>query len=417
MVVEWNFISIVFGIVFLLQLAFAIGMEMLNRRHLVEKGSDIPESMKEYVDRDKLMRMNQYNLDTSNLHIIKKLTGDSLLLAAILFGLFPWVGGFFTSYSYVVAGLCFFLALGTISFALDLPFDYYATFILEEKYGFNRTDIKTWLLDNVKSIGISAVFAAIIIGPLLWSIQFSPDYWWLLGFVIVAAIQFFLIILYPVLIAPLFNKFEPLSDAELAEKIETLVRETGMRTEGIFRMDAGKRSTHSNAYFTGLGKTKRVVLFDTLIDTHTQDEILGVLAHELGHFKMNHVLKSYLLSLATTLILFYATYLVLNWPLMYETFHLNPVSNYVALVIVAIFWRKAGYFLRPVGAAISRRFERSADAFALRLLMNSAPLATALKKLAGHNLSNLNPHPFYVWFYYSHPPLRERVEYLESAGI
>jgi STE24 endopeptidase len=195
-----------------------------------------------------------------------------------------------------------------------------------------------------------------------------------------------------------------------------LAEKVGMKTSGIFQMDAGRRSAHSNAYFTGLGKTKRIVLFDTLLNAHTHDEILGVLAHEMGHFKLKHVIWSYLFSQVGIFAGLYATYLLMNWNLLYDTFGLNPEHSYLALFIVGVFWQKAGFFLRPVFTALSRRFERQADAFAVDLMKNPASLATALKKMASHNLSNLNPHPFYVWFYYSHPPMVERVTRLAHAS-
>ena len=194
---------------------------------------------------------------------------------------------------YIWAGLIFFVSVGTSLFILELPFDYYETFIIEEKYGFNKSDLKTWAADNLKSELLSIIFLICVMAPLLWTIEMSPNYWWLWGFIIVAAIQFVVVVIYPVLIAPLFNKFEPLEDLDLVHKVETLVKSVGMKTGGIFKMDAGRRSTHSNAYFTGFGKTKRIVLFDTLIDRHSHDEILAVLAHELGHFKLKHVWKFY----------------------------------------------------------------------------------------------------------------------------
>jgi STE24 endopeptidase len=314
----------------------------------------------------------------------------------------------------LLSGLGFFLTIAAMFFLMELPFDYYDTFVLEEKYGFNRSDLRTWITDNLKGAALSAILLVIILGPLLWTIKVSPKHWWLLGFSIVGSIQFLLTVLYPVIIAPLFNKFEPLQDEDLAKKVSGLVRETGMRSQGIFQMDAGRRSAHSNAYFTGFGKAKRIVLFDTLLGTHTHDEILGVLAHELGHFKLRHVMKMYMLGLGAMLTVFYATYLLLNWPSLYGAFGLIPGQYHVALFVIGVFGSKLLFFLRPAGAGISRRFERSADEFASKITKNPESLATALKKLGSHNLSNLNPHPFYVWFNYSHPPLLERVRYLDE---
>ncbi len=413
--IEWNLLSFGFVAIYLVQLAFVVYMELLNRRHVKKAGDAVPDSMRDFIDEDKLAAINAYSLENSSLFLVRKIVTDLVLLALILTGSLQWINGFFSALHYMAAGLAFFLLVGAIFFVLELPFDYYEAFVLEEKYGFNRSDVRTWALDNVKGAVLSACLLVIMAGPLLWTIHVSPNYWWLLGFLIVSLIQFLLVVLYPVVIAPLFNKFEPLKDTELAEQVQQLVRATGMRTEGIFQMDAGRRSAHSNAYFTGLGKTKRVVLFDTLINSHAHEEILGVLAHELGHFKLKHVVKMYLVSLGVMLAGFCATYWMLNWSLLYRTFDFDPGQYHVGLLLIGIFLRKLTFFLRPMAAGMSRRFERGADVFAAGLLEDSGPLVTALKKLASHNLANLKPHPLYVWFYYSHPPLLERVEYLESA--
>jgi STE24 endopeptidase len=235
------------------------------------------------------------------------------------------------------------------------------------------------------------------------------------GLLATSAIQFILVVLYPILIAPLFNKFEPLKDESLAEQVKHMAAQVGMKVDGIFQMDAGRRSTHSNAYFTGLGRTKRIVLFDTLLDTLSHDEILGVLAHELGHFKRRHIVKSYLTGQLIMLAAFYLTYLMMNWEPLYAAFGIPASQSYGLLLIVGIFWQRLGFFVKPLSMMLSRRFERQADAFAVSLRGSSGPLVTALKKMADHNLSNLFPHPLYVWAHYSHPPLVERINRMEAA--
>ena len=195
--------------------------------------------------------------------------------------------------------------------------------------------------------------------------------------------------------------------------MEALVRSVGLKTNGVFQMDAGRRSGHSNAYFTGIGRTKRIVLFDTLLQNHSHDEILGVLAHELGHFKLKHVVKLFLLSQAVILAGLYLTYLAINWNLFYETFGFDPTRFQVALFFIGVFGQRVGFVFRPLFTGLSRRFETEADVFALRLLKNAQPLVAALKKLTTENLANLNPHPVYVWFNYSHPPVPERIHKLE----
>jgi len=414
--VRYNLLSVCFTAVYLLELVFFLWMEWLNNRHLERAANEVPARFREFIDEETLVRINAYSVDKSRFSALRKTAIGLTLLVIILTGLLPIADSYSISpeIHYIWAGLIFFVSVGILFFILELPFDYYVTFIIEERYGFNKSDLKTWAADNLKSEGLSIIFLICVMAPLLWAIKLSPNYWWLWGFIIVAAIQFVVVVIYPVLIAPLFNKFEPLEDQNLVHKVETLVKNVGMKTGGIFKMDAGRRSTHSNAYFTGFGKTKRIVLFDTLIERHSHDEILAVLAHELGHFKLKHVWKFFAAGQFAMLVGLYGTHLMLNWELLYRTFQVQPSQSYIALFLVSIFWFKSGFFLKPFYAGWSRHFEEQADAFAARLQQNPQPLALALKKMGAHNLSNLTPHPFYAWFYYSHPPLPERVASLED---
>jgi STE24 endopeptidase len=414
--IKLNALSLIFVAVYLLQFLFSLWLERLNRDHLQRAANEVPAPFREFIDKETLARINAYSVDKSRFSSLRKTTMDLTLLVIILTGLLPMADSYSVNpeIHYIWAGLIFFVSVGIVLFIMELPFDYYDTFIIEEKYGFNKSDLKTWAADNLKSELLSIIFLICVMALLLWTIQMSPNYWWLWGFIIVAVIQFAVVVIYPVLIAPLFNKFEPLEDLDLVHEVETLVKSVGMKTGGIFKMDAGRRSTHSNAYFTGFGKTKRIVLFDTLIERHSHDEILAVLAHELGHFKLKHVWKFYAAGQFAMLVGLYGTHLMINWDFLYWTFQLRPSQSYIALFLISIFWLKSGYFLKPFYAGWSRRFEKQADSFAVRVQQNPQPLALALKKMGAHNLSNLTPHPFYAWFYYSHPPLPERVALLED---
>jgi STE24 endopeptidase len=406
-----------FVLVFLLQLTCSLSMERLNQQHVRQVGRTVPPEFAGFVEEERLGRSNAYTIEKSRLAMMWKVFDDIVLLGLIVSGSLSALDHLSAKFAmgYVSAGLCFFAVVGAVFFVMNLPWEYYASFVVEEKFGFNRSDFKTWVMDHAKEAAVSLVLLAVVMGPVLWMVKAFPSSWWLWGFVAVSAFQLVLVLVYPVLIAPLFNKFEPLQDESLAEKVDFLTRSVGLTPSGIFQMDAGRRSGHSNAYFTGLGKTKRVVLFDTLLQSHSHDEILGVLAHELGHFKLKHILKSYVMSSGGMLVGFYLTYLLMNWNLPYEAFGLDPSRSYVCLFLIGIFWQRAGYFLRPCFMALSRRFERQADAFALRLQGNTDPLIAALKRLAVDNLANLCPHPWYVWFNYSHPPLAERIRFLESG--
>ena len=222
-------------------------------------------------------------------------------------------------------------------------------------------------------------------------------------------------ILYPTIIAPLFNKFTLLEDSDLKDGIERLAEGEDLNVEGIFQMDATKRTRHTNAYFSGLGKAKRIVLFDSLIQSHSKDEILAILAHEIGHLKKNHIKKHIAVTSFVSLLLFFMASKLLTWNAMYESFGFSNMPIYVGLFLVGILWEPLSFFLSPMGMAISRRFEREADFYSLGVLQTARPLTTALKKMARENLSNLRPHPLYVCFNYSHPPMLERIKYLEAS--
>jgi len=414
--IKLNALSLIFVAVYLFQFLFSLWLERLNRDHLQHSANEVPTPFRGFIDQETLARINAYSVDKSRFSSLRKTTMDLTLLVIIITALLPMADSYSVNpeIHYIWAGLIFFVSVGIVLFIMELPFDYYDTFIIEEKYGFNKSDLKTWAADNLKSELLSIIFLICVMAPLLWTIQLSPNYWWLWSFIIVAVIQFAVVVIYPVLIAPLFNKFEPLEDLDLVHEVETLVKSVGMKNGGIFKMDAGTRSTHSNAYFTGFGKTKRIVLFDTLIERHSHNEILAVLAHELGHFRLKHVLKFFAAAQFAMLVGLYGTHLILNWELLYWTFQLQPSQSYIALFLISIFWLKSGFFIKPFYAGWSRRFEKQADSFAVRVQQNPQPLALALKKMGAHNLSNLTPHPFYAWFYYSHPPLPERVALLED---
>jgi STE24 endopeptidase len=396
-------------------MVFSLWLDRLNRRYLERAGREVPETFDGFVDQGSLSRISDYTIDRSRLFQIQELVSDILLLGFILLGLYVILDdyGARAVSGYVWSGVIFFAAFGIIFFVVDLPFDYYETFVIEQKYGFNKSDFKTWVVDNVKSGLISMALLVALLAPLLWIVQAFPNYWWFCGFVVVAAVQLVLVVLYPIAIAPIFNKFEPLKDQTLADKVYALAKELGMKVGGIFQMDAGRRSSHSNAYFAGLGKTKRVILFDTLIESHGHDEILAVLAHEIGHYKLKHVMKSYLFAQVSMLAGLFFAFLIMNWGLFYETFGIDPSRSYLGLLIISIFGKRISFFLKPVYMSLSRNFERAADAFAVQNRHDPGPFVLALKKLATHNLANLSPHPLYVWFSYSHPPVLERINYLE----
>jgi STE24 endopeptidase len=245
-------------------------------------------------------------------------------------------------------------------------------------------------------------------------LKYTGTNWWVWAWAVFLCFQLLVTVLYPTVIAPLFNKFVPLDKSNLKADIEQLAKKEGIEIEGIYQMDASRRTRHTNAYFSGLGKAKRIVLFDSLIQSHSQEEVLSILAHEIGHLKKNHIKKQLIISSIVSLFLFFMASKLITCRVLYESFGFSDTPYYVGLFLVGILWEPVSFFLSPLGMAISRKFEREADYYSIEIIKRAKPLSTALKKMAKENLSNLRPHPLYVFFNYSHPPLLERIEYLEA---
>jgi STE24 endopeptidase len=269
-----------------------------------------------------------------------------------------------------------------------------------------------WITDLIKGFLISAVLLGILLGAVLALVYYAEHTWWLWVWFVFSAFQMLILWLYPILIAPFFNKFEPIENEALKDAIIALMAKVGLKAGGVLQVDAGKRSKHTNAYFTGFGKTKRIVLYDTLLNSHSSEEILSVLAHEAGHWKKRHTLKQLVFMEIVSLALFYLVYRLIDWSLLYQTFGFAQKIPYVGLLLITALFGPVVFFLTPAGAMLTRRFEREADDFCYDLVGDTRPMVNALKRIAKDNLANLHPHPFYAWFYYSHPPLTERISRL-----
>ncbi len=410
-----NTLLVLFLILFLGRIIWRFVLQQLNIRHLRENGKVIPAVFQGVIDEATLNKMVDYTYDNSRLENKENLTEDILELA-FLFLLLPLLMSKIAGLQLhlIWQALIFFGTLALIGGVVGIPFDIYHTFVLEKKYGFSTITWKLWLTDLVKSVIISAVLMGILLSAFMAFILYLPKSWWFWAWIFFTAFEILLLWLFPVVIAPLFNKYEPIKDDELKERITALLTKVGLKAKGIFQVDEGKRSKHTNAYFTGIGKTKRIVLFDTLLASHSQDEILAVLAHEIGHWKKKHILKQLIFMIAASFVGFYLVYLLVNWPPLYGAFGLRQTTIYAGLLLVSLYFSCIGFFFSPLGAFISRRYEREADQMATDLVGTSEHMINALKRLAKDNLSNLHPHPWYVWFYYSHPPLLERIEYLRA---
>jgi STE24 endopeptidase len=406
---------IIFLVLFAGRAIWRYVLQQLNIRNLQNCGKQIPPVFKDEIDAGTLAKMVDYTVENTRLAAKENLVEDVLELA-ILFLFLPSFVGTIIGWKlhFIWQALIFFGVLAIIDGVVGIPFNLYHTFVLEKKYSFSTITLRLWISDLFKSVIISALLMGIVITAFMLFIHYLPTSWWFWAWLFFTIFEVGLMWLYPVLIAPLFNKFEPLKDETLKEQIIALMAKVGLKAKGVFQVDEGKRSKHTNAYFTGIGKTKRIVLFDTLLAAHSPAEILAVLAHEIGHWKKKHILKQLIFMIAISLVMLYVIYWIVGLPVLYRAFGLPEAPIYAGLFLVSLYLSAAGFFLSPIGSGIMRRYEREADQMAVDLTGAAEPMITALKRLAKDNLSNLYPHPLYVWFYYSHPPLLERINNLQA---
>jgi STE24 endopeptidase len=317
--------------------------------------------------------------------------------------------------SFLAAGLFFFLILFCAQFVFDIPFSLYRNFRIENRYGFNTMTPRLWITDLAKSFLLSSVLGAVVVLSALAIVKSSPAWWWLWVWTFFLAFGIFVMYISPYVIEPLFFKFEPIKSEGLEDRIRALMDHAGLKVSRVFQVDASRRSKHSNAYFTGIGRVKRIVLFDTLLQQMTQDEILAVLAHEAGHWKKRHVLKSMILTETLAFAGIYVAFRLIAWDRIPSLIGLPEASFYARALIVGFAGSLVTFPLTPLFSFISRRNEREADRFAGNLTGQPEALASALVKLSRENLSNLHPHPLYAKFYYSHPPAVERIRSLRAG--
>jgi STE24 endopeptidase len=414
--IQLNSLLLTFLPVFLLRSGVQVYLNRLNISFLRRRGTSIPKIFQDIIDADKLERISAYTADSENFQMIATLANQGLFLAILLSGFLPWLVRTISLWKYgpIVSGLIFFAVLSVVAGLFRIPFSLYETFKIEERYGFNVMNFRMWISDLLKSIILVTILGGVFLGLLLALVIYGGNAWWIWAWILVGVFELLMLWLFPVVILPLFYKLDPIEKKGLEERIGTLMERVGLRTKGIFKMDASKRSKHTNAFFVGIGRTKRIVLFDTLLASHTEEEILAVLGHEAGHWKKRHVLRMLILLETLSFVSFYVVAKLLNWPLLYQTFGFQERAVYVGLFLMGAFVSLLGFFAQPLESAISRKFEREADNFALKLIETPEPMCSALKRLAADNLANLNPHPLYAWFYYSHPPLVERIERLTA---
>jgi len=398
-------------LIYVLQLAISYFLRFINLRYLKMHGSEVPENFAGAIDPDTLSKTSAYTLDLSRAGLVESVFGSVILIAFLFCGLLGMYDGWVSSLSdsFIVGGVLFFLVLFLVQTLLDIPFSLYQTFHIENRYGFNTMTGKLWVADLVKSTAISLVLLALMTGGAFYLVRFSPDWWWLWVWGFFALVTLFLMYISPYVIEPLFFKFKPVSKEGLEEDIRGLLSKAGLEVSRVMEVDASRRSRHSNAYFTGIGRVKRIVLFDTLLEQMDNREALAILAHEAGHWKKHHIVKRLILTEVGSLAVLFAAFQLLQWGGLPGLIGLEQASFPAKLVILGFLGSLISFPLTPLGSWLSRRHEWQADRFAAELSGTPDALASALIKLTRENLSNLHPHPLYARIYYSHPPVVERV--------
>ncbi|HBE01691.1 MAG TPA: peptidase M48 [Spirochaetia bacterium] len=373
----------------------------------------LPEKLKDIYSEEKYRKAMEYDKANYITGILSGAFGFILIMCMLIFRGFAFADSLVRQYTQnpVLMSLAFFGGLAFLSDLLNIPFDLYETFVIEEKFGFNRTTAKTWIFDKIKGWMLALIMGGGLLALLTWFYQIAGNLLWIYAWLLVSAVSLFLVMFYSSLIVPLFNKQTPLPAGDLRNAIEQYAVQTGFKIDNIFVIDGSKRSSKANAYFSGLGPKKRIVLFDTLIKEHSAEEIVSILAHEIGHYKKKHTIRGLALSILENGVMFYLFGLFIGNPLL--TLGAEQPSFHMGILIFSLLYSPVSSVLHVITNYISRRHEYQADRFAAKTYQ-AAPLIIALKKLSVNNLSNLTPHPAYVFVHYSHPPLLKRLEQLDN---
>ena len=410
----------IFGIIILCALlgTFFIRFfaDILN---LKAAGEVLPEEFRDVYDQDAYEKSQNYLRHTT---VFSLITATFELVLLLVF----WFAGGFNyldllvrdfGFSALVTGILYIGILLFLQGLVSLPFSIYQTFVLEEKYGFNKTSPLTFVSDKLKGVFLGLVLGVPVLAGLLWFFENTGSLAWVWAWAAVALFGLLLQYVAPTLIMPLFNKFTPLEDGELKSSIVEYARSVNFPLSGIFVIDGSKRSSKANAFFTGFGKQKRIALFDTLIENHTLTELVAVLAHEIGHYKKKHIIIAMFLSVINMGVVFFLLSVFLNNRALFDAFYMDNLSVYASLLFFSLLYSPVEFILSVLLQFLSRRHEFQADRYAIETYSGGATLVEALKKLSRKNLSNLTPHPFYVFLNYSHPPVLRRIERIREVAV
>lgn len=411
-----SLILILFFFFFTIDRIVSFGLDFINLRHIRKFANQVPDFFQDSIDLETYRKSTVYTIDKNKFSQWCNVFDTIVTIWFLFGGLLPWLENWSESYELnpIWTGMVFIAGFGVIFLFIGLPMEWYSIFRIEQKHGFNKMTPSLYIRDKLKELALTIVLSFPFLYVVLWFMAVAGTLWWVWVFGFVMLFQLIMLIVYPLFIAPLFNKFEPMEDGELKQGIIELCEKIKFPLFGVFKMDGSKRSTHSNAYFTGIGKSRRIVLFDTLINDMTTQQAVAVLAHEIGHYKLNHIKKMIVMSSVGLIISLFVLGQIYNYQPLFQAFGLKMTTNHAALVLFMILSTTFTFYLKPVFARISRKHEYLADRFAVNETGDKKHMEESLLKLTRHNLSNLTPHPWYSAFYYSHPAIIERIKAIRA---
>jgi len=409
-----NTFAIIILAALVLDFSLKLVSDLLNLKSLK---LELPLVLQDIYNQEDYRKSQEYLRTTTRFGLVDSSFTLLILLAFWFSGGFNWFDQVVTGWNLVpvVTGL---LYIGILLFAyslIKLPFDIYSTFVIEERFGFNKTTRRTFLLDMLKGFILALLLGGLLLAGILALFQYVGIYAWVYCWAAVVIFSLAMQYVAPTWIMPLFNKYTPMAEGELKEAILKYTGSVNFPIKNIFVMDGSKRSSKSNAFFTGFGRNKRIALFDTLIAQHSVPEMVAVLAHEVGHYKKKHILKGMIISIIHTGVLFFLLSLFLTSPGLYQAFGIGYQPIYAGLLFFGLLYTPIELVLSVVMQMLSRKNEYEADRFAAKTIDEPNNLIVALKKLSATNLSNLTPHPFYVFLNYSHPPLLQRIQAIQKT--
>ena len=409
--------QILYFIILAIILAGFIFDQWINYLNTTTRSNKLPEVLKGFYDESTYSLQQDYERDNYRFGLISDILSFLAIIAMLVSGGFAWVDGFVRTYtdSAILLALFFFGLIAVVTDFLSIPLEVYHTFVIEERYGFNKTTPKTFVADKLKGWFLAAVIGGGILSLIIFIYEKSGSWFWVLAWISISVFTLFISYFYTTLLVPIFNKLTPLPAGELRDAIEQIAARADFSLKDISIMDGSKRSTRGNAYFSGFGRKKSIVLFDTLVNEHSADELAAVLAHEIGHYKKKHVLKGLISGILQTGVLLFLLSLFLKSSLPALALGATVTSFYMSAVAFGILYSPVSIVLGIMFNSISRKHEYEADRFAISL-SKPGTLQQALKKLSVKNLSNLTPHPWYVYIHYSHPALLQRLAAIDKAG-